>query len=60
MFSVNCVKKFVVLLTVMMARNMDEKQPLLKNENQTQIDIENLGKNLFTNVNTEVVEPMWT
>lgn len=27
-----------------MARNMDEKQPLLKNENQTQIDIENLGK----------------
>lgn len=23
-----------------MARNMDEKQPLLKNENPTQIDIE--------------------
>lgn len=26
-----------------MARNMDEKQPLLKNENQTQIDIESGG-----------------
>lgn len=28
----------------MMARNMDEKQPLLKNENPTQIDIESAGK----------------
>lgn len=26
-----------------MARNMDEKQPLLKNENQSQIDIESGG-----------------
>lgn len=31
------------LLIVYMARNMDEKQPLLKNENQTQIDIDSLG-----------------
>lgn len=27
-----------------MARNMDEKAPLLKNENPTQIDIESGGK----------------
>lgn len=30
-----------------MARNMDEKQPLLKNENPTQIDIES-GGDFFT------------
>lgn len=34
-----------------MARNMDEKQPLLKNENQTQIDIESAGSE-------KVPEPM--
>lgn len=27
-----------------MAKTMDEKQPLLKNENSTQIDIESAGK----------------